>query len=427
MRFNNIAFVICILTTCSIFAQTDSIENFPDFNKSQNNEERFGKLVEIDITKLKKGYWQAENEKSDSLYIKILDTKCYYYENQFSPNKAKMLAKLTRVTTTKPQTVTEKFIEIQFDYLDTLPEPRYSSELFYNTYGWEKLETYTFKKLLPNKLIIQGIDIPSKPLVFNKLSSEFPLFKEQQLYKLRSIEKKLTGTWKNKENERFILMGDSNIGMDNYLEEPIELSISTISFDAISKDSIKAQEQDLNIMCKGDSEFIMNIYPYERSRYRFELIDDYNFEMSIDSLNIREKYTKSITELFPDSIILRLKNRVWCDTIYNEFSNTTDTLMFDFGEISDNCDYNNSFLACKGYDYNMGLFHSSIFFDFAVFNNHYYFKKTTHGSISFWEVLSISANKLVIKKFDEGRTLKKELFLHPNNSDFFINGQRTRF
>lgn len=76
-------------------------------------------LIEIHITKLKEGYWHAQNQ-SDSVYLNIEKAKCYYTENG-SKRIAKMSATLSNVALGQPQTVLEENpITIEFDYLDTL-------------------------------------------------------------------------------------------------------------------------------------------------------------------------------------------------------------------------------------------------------------------------------------------------------------------
>jgi hypothetical protein len=428
MNIKHILLLSFIAFTSSILAQTED-DDFPDFTSNNRRyTEPQEKLIEIDISKLKKGYWLAENQ-TDSIYLNILDTKCYYYDKDTKPFTAKMTVKLTHVTAEKPQKViSDNYSEIHFEYLDTLPEPRYSSKHFSN-YGEKNPKIYIFKKLLPNKLILQEKGNLNNTLIFNKINTEYPLFRQVQIEKLKEIKSKVIGLWKSKIEEKYYLIGGyPTISSDNWLENPPEILTTSIKLLQLEQDSVKAEKMYSYIQWSDNLEYTMQFSSSQKDKYKIEKLDSNSISLVIDSLNIKEDYFKMPFDQFPDSILRGIKNKVWCDTIFDSYTQKIDTLMFDFGDNLDTCKYEDIFFSCSGHLYDRG-FHNMAHFDFFTFKNHCFYIKLTHGSIRLWEIVNLSSQYLTLRTTDEDDKIEiRQLFLHPQNKEYFDSqGRRMKY
>ena len=423
-------FLAFMLVPILILAQSDSKDEFPNFNGgSRKYQQANSNFAEIDITKLKKGYWLAENQP-DSVYLNVESSKCYYYHTSLMPREAKMTAKLAHISADKPQKfISEEMIEIQFDYLDTLPAPHYASE--WNrplSYGDQEPKVFLFKRLTPEAFIIEERDSLKRTFVFHKLQSEKPLFQQMKIEKLKEIEKKLSGLWVNKENGHSVLMGKAYMLSEYFLKFSPELSLTSVSFLPITQDSIKAEKTYTDVQWCDNSEFVLSDFSENWNRYKINKLNETNLILTNDSMKIHDEYTKTLPYLFSDSILRGLRDKVWCDTMYNEYERRVDTLAFDFGETSDKIEYKDSFLKSYGHCYNGGLFHSDAFIDFFSFKNHHYFIKTTHGSITLSEIISLSPEHLKIRtQYENDKVKVTELFLHPQNSEYFKDGHRLQY
>lgn len=412
MNIKHCFFIFLLFNTFSLSAQRTSREG----------------IIEIDYTQLKKGIYHAEAQ-SDSVYLDILYSKCYYSEFDSKPYKARMYARLTYVSTDKPQIpLEEKPIIIEFDNLDTLPEPRRNEDYIPNLpLEDENPITFIFKRLLPNRLVLQEKDSLQRVLVFNKLKGGYPKFIQIQLDKLKSLAPHVEGIWSNNLNQTAFIAEKPRLDIDYSLLYAPSLNSTGISF-SIFKDSIIAKQIHVGIEWVHDSEYIFSNDYSKLNQFKIKSLTDKVLLLYNDSLKTSQNYSKLPKTVFPDSILRGLKNKVWCDTSFNKLYNRIDTLIFDFGGIKDTCNNEDSFLQCEGYSYSASIFHTSIFLRFATFNNHNYFIKMTHGSIRLWEIIDLTPESLTLKGYDEDDKLEiKKYFLHPKNDEFFINGQRTRF
>ena len=417
MNIKYLGLFIFGLSPIFILAQTTNNDSF-GFIKN-------GKSVGINITALQKGYWLAENQ-TDSIYLNILDTRCYYNEKDTLPYKAKMSARITYVNSNKPQKIlSDEFIEIQFEYLDTLPVPQYDIGSYEND---EKTQPkiFVFKRLLTDKLIIQEKDSLKRILVFNKLPSENPLFQQIKIDKLKEIEKKFSGLWSNKENTQFIMLGKAYLDVSPYLKYPPQLDLSVISFLQITKDSVSTENTYTKVEWSDNSEYIWS-NASEKKAYKIDKLDDNNIDLAVDSLHIHAEFSKLPPQFFPDSILRNLEYKVWCDTIFITDEQKIDTFLFDFGDKLSTCGYQNNFLSCFGHLYDGG-FHDMIFFEFFSFKNqHFFLQAVTHSSNRLWEILKISPDYLKIQKIEEEDVKIKELFVHPKNAEYFNKQQRIKY
>jgi hypothetical protein len=406
-------------------------------------------MIVVDITKLKTGYWHAENQ-SDSVYLNISSSICYYSEKDSVPRKARMYADLTYVSLDKPQKVLEeRTIIIEFDNLDTLPEPYRTSEIripdFNSTFEESEFKnkelittTYTpkvfiFKRLLPNKLILQEKDSLKQLFVFDKLKGEKPDFRQIQINKLDKMANKIGGFWGNQQANSFFFVEKSNISPENWLRYEPNLSGSSIVFSINTNDSITARRDFLDISWEHDSEYILRLVLSEIGKYKLDFITDKELLLTNDSAHIKEYYSKLAIEPFPDSILRGLQSKAWCDTTFNDYDQKIDTTVFDFGERADVPNRDDIFQ--RPYGHYFGRYpHSDIFLDFFAFHGHYYFIKTTHGAIDLWEIVALKPNSLIVKSYqtvyyrDEPEKLvTKKYFLHPQNSEYFEKGRRIRY
>jgi hypothetical protein len=406
-------------------------------------------MIAIDITKLNTGYWHAENQ-SDSVYLNISSSICYYSEKGSVPRKARMYAELAYVSLDKPQKVLEeRTIIIEFDNLDTLPEPYRTSEIripdFSSTFEESEFKnkelvttTYTpkifaFKRLLPNKLILQERDSLKRLFVFNKLKGEKPNFRQIQINKLDTMAKKIGGLWGNEHANSFFFVKEPYISPENWLRYEPNLSCSSIVFSINTNDSIMARRDFLDITWEKDSEYILRLDLSETGKYKIDFITDKKLLLTNDSVHFKAYYSKLAIEPFPDSILRGLQSKAWCDTVFNDYEQKIDTTIFDFGERADVPDRNDIFQ--RPYGHYFGRYpHSDIFLDFFAFHGHYYFIKTTHGAIDLWEIVSLTPNSLIVESYqkvyfreESEKLVTKKYFLHPQNSEYFEKGRRIRY
>jgi hypothetical protein len=406
-------------------------------------------ILEIDITKLKIGYWHAENQ-SDSLYLSIKNSKCYFSEKDSLPRKARLYADLAHVSVNKPQKViSERTIIIEFDNLDTLPEPYRSSEIripdFNSTFeefefiNKELITTtyapkvFIFKRLLPNKLILQEKDSLKRLFVFNKLQGENTLFQQIQINKLDSIAQKIGGFWVNKKGNSFFFMEKPYQSDEYWLKGKPVLSSSGAVLSVKANDSITARHEFLDIRWEHDSEYILRLALSQTGKYKIDFITDKELLVTNDSVHFKEYYLKIENNPFPDSILRGLQSKAWCDTSFNDYYQKMDTTVFDFGEMADVPNRENVFNRPYGHYFGRSP-HSDIFLDFFAFNEHYYFIKSTHGAIDLWEIIALTPNSLIVKSYqrvnygDEQDKLQiKTYFVHPLNSEYFEKGRRIRY
>ena len=382
-------------------------------------------LIEIHITKLKEGYWHAQNQ-SDSVYLNIEKAKCYYTENG-SKRIAKMSATLSNVALGQPQTVLEENpITIEFDYLDTLPEPRESNDFVTRFYEEENPpKVFVFKKYTPTQFIIQEKDSLKRIFVFDKLTGNYPQFIQKQVNKLKEIEPKIGGFWVNYQTQQSLCIEEPSFFPEYHLS--LELSPLSIYTSKFLTDSLISKKKYTDIEWVNDTEYVFRIELDGRyKRYRIEQLTDSLLILTNDTLKKREVYTKASVIPFPDSILRGLKNRAWCHASFNEYNNVIDTLVFDFGANTDTCSNEGIFLNCEGHGYNE--WHSMHSLSFITLFNRCYFIKTTHGSIRLWEITNLTNDSLTLKGFDDhGKLEEVTYFLHPQNKEYFKNGRRLQY
>ena len=411
--------LVFALNCMSIEAQTNAVNTFNSMF-SENKED----LLERDITQLQGGYWLAENQ-SDSVYLNIIDRRCYHYQKE---KKAQMLAQLVIISSDKPQKlIKEVLVNIEFAYLDTLPEPRYTNMYYLNGYQSDTIEqSFIFKQLLTNKLIIQEKEGLKRVFIFNKLPFEKPLLHQIKIDKLREIGKTISGLWENRKNGQFILMLESDLKIENSLLFPPQLSMRHIVFSSSKKDAFEAKFSYSDIQWSDNFDYKLSSNLLEKGDYTIKTFTDKHLSLLIDSTNIEETFDKLPNEECSDSLLFALRNKAWCSASFNDYSQKIDTLVFDFGDKTDFYRHNDMSLEAHGHRY-MGH-HPTAFYKFFRFKNHYYSMNSAHFSIELWEFINITPNSIKIKATDyEGQSSIKEFFLHPNNEDYFKDGHRIKF
>lgn len=424
-----LSLLFLILFSSNIRGQNTDFQ-YPDFT-SRNPQAVEGRWVEIDLTQLKAGYWHAENT-SDSIYLKIDDTKCYYNEMASRPYKAHLRAQWLRLSVDKPQQIIEEnTIDIEFTNLNTLPEPRYSSSYYPPLrpdvsflHDETRVHECVFMRLLPNLLIIQEKDSLKRILTFHKLFSEQPLAYQKQIDSLKRIENKLIGRWKSTHKEEYWIFGKGSLDLKYH-----GMALNFIPFFIKEKnETLLLNKHYMNIVWNNDSEYLTKL-PFNNNPYSFFPEINNNFIVfRNDSLNLYEKLVRIPSETFPDSILNKLINKVWCDTVIELDSARIDTFLFDFGIDKEPYKSVGEFVESKGYSYNTSSFHAFISFDFFRIKEHYYFQEISHGGIYIWEILEVLEDKLVLREIKEnGYSAPRTFFLHPQSKEFFSNGYRIRF
>jgi hypothetical protein len=331
---------------------------------------------QIEITKFHKGYWHLQ-EGNDSIYLWVKNPIAYYNAKD-TPRVARMKAHLVHLPTQQLE-----LIEIQFDYLDTLPSWNYARDLGIENYGSENRlsgipkKGFYFKRLLSNQVSLQIADSTHRTWIFEKLKDSFPQAIEFQVHQLRKIETALDGFWQSDTQCFFVQRPTLSIEttFDSLEVLKVSLSVSGICF-------LSTQEQAPNHRVYEIGWHPSKQYTYQDNAHsgRFRMDKD---TFWFDS----NRYFRQNVSILSDSMIQNL-SKTWQE------QETSNSIYFELFKIKP------PFVSAIGTDDNWKL----SFVDFLIHKNHCFaFIYSPHSSINFWEITELTEDKMsVIEHYTKG-------------------------